>query len=441
MNARGTINEILELAEDIGLEVRAFVCDRGGASLQMAKKFGKGVFKRKGRDGSMYEIRLLSDYPQIVKTFASKIYKNIIYTAQHEKLNLKTPMLSTIFDKALQNPSQVALLSEATCAACIILKTDILPSMLVGLSDPDPEVAENTLDGLRQVMSIKSRVVLPYLVPQLTAPPVNAKALSILVSVAVEALTKYLEICSVKIPINARSHIRRSTPQALLFGCLGALLKYLSTDQVDDVLRHHVVIDDNDDSSLKHGRTVVIFVGLKESATTILNTAHHDSILKVLITNISLDKVQIAGNGIRGATYLIEYWMINKLLPAQLIVTAFTSAMNYNSNDIKQLVTKSCNHMAKTLEASQISPEIMRYLIPMLVNGTKEKNGYVKSNAVIALISMLSLRDDETTYSKVCDILDAGARDSLNEVVSKVLRKAAIQPAGKDEEFDDTLLI
>uniref|UniRef100_A0A1B0AHF4 TOG domain-containing protein n=1 Tax=Glossina pallidipes TaxID=7398 RepID=A0A1B0AHF4_GLOPL len=224
-------------------------------------------------------------------------------------------------------------------------------------------------------------------------------------------------------------------------GCLGALLKYLSADQVDDILRHHILIDDSDDSSLKHGRTVVIFVALKECATTILNTAHHDTILKILITNISSDKVPIAGNGIRGATYLIEYWMINKLLPAQPIVTAFTRAMNHNSNDIKQLVAKSCNHMAKTLEASQISPEIMRYLIPMLVNGTKEKNGYVKSNSEIALISMLRLRDDETTYSKVCDILDAGARDSLNEVVSKVLRKAAIQPAGKDEELDDTLLI
>ncbi|XP_052855214.1 eIF-2-alpha kinase activator GCN1 isoform X1 [Drosophila gunungcola] len=69
---------------------------------------------------------------------------------------------------------------------------DILPFMLGGLSDPDPSIAENTLDGLRQVMSIKSRVVLPYLVPQLTSPPVNTKALSILVSVAGEALTKYL---------------------------------------------------------------------------------------------------------------------------------------------------------------------------------------------------------------------------------------------------------
>ena len=43
------------------------------------------------------------------------------------------------------------------------------------------------------MMAIKSRVVLPYLVPQLIAPPrVNTKALSILASVAGEALTKYL---------------------------------------------------------------------------------------------------------------------------------------------------------------------------------------------------------------------------------------------------------
>lgn len=41
-------------------------------------------------------------------------------------------------------------------------------------------------------MAIKSRVVLPYLVPQLTAPPANTKALSILASVAGEALNKYL---------------------------------------------------------------------------------------------------------------------------------------------------------------------------------------------------------------------------------------------------------
>lgn len=41
-------------------------------------------------------------------------------------------------------------------------------------------------------MAVKSRVVLPYLIPQLTQPPINTKALSILASVAGEALNKYL---------------------------------------------------------------------------------------------------------------------------------------------------------------------------------------------------------------------------------------------------------
>ncbi len=30
----------------------------------------------------------------------------------------------------------------------------------------DPDMAEYALDGLKQVMAVKSRVVLPYLVPQ-----------------------------------------------------------------------------------------------------------------------------------------------------------------------------------------------------------------------------------------------------------------------------------
>lgn len=56
----------------------------------------------------------------------------------------------------------------------------------------DAQLSERALDGLRQVMAIKSRAVLPYLIPQLTSPPINTKALAILASVAGDALTKYL---------------------------------------------------------------------------------------------------------------------------------------------------------------------------------------------------------------------------------------------------------
>uniref|UniRef100_A0AAY4DUR2 TOG domain-containing protein n=1 Tax=Denticeps clupeoides TaxID=299321 RepID=A0AAY4DUR2_9TELE len=69
---------------------------------------------------------------------------------------------------------------------------DILPALLKQLEDED--TAEFALDGLRQVMAVKSRSVLPYLVPKLTAPPVNTRVLAFLSVVAGDALTRHLGV-------------------------------------------------------------------------------------------------------------------------------------------------------------------------------------------------------------------------------------------------------
>ena len=99
---------------------------------------------------------------------------------------------------------------------------DILPHMLDQLSDPAEH--ENTLDGLRQVMAIKSRAVLPYLVPQLTAKPVNTKALSILASVAGEALNKHLaKILPALLASLSDSHGTKDEVQELQF-CQAVIL-------------------------------------------------------------------------------------------------------------------------------------------------------------------------------------------------------------------------
>ncbi len=59
---------------------------------------------------------------------------------------------------------------------------EILTPLLSDLSNPSR--CDLALDGLKQVMAVKSSVVLPHIVPQLVQPPVNTKALSLLSSVA-----------------------------------------------------------------------------------------------------------------------------------------------------------------------------------------------------------------------------------------------------------------
>lgn len=72
--------------------------------------------------------------------------------------------------------------------------------------------------------------------------------------------------------------------------------------------------------------------------------------------------------------------------------------MNNNSNDVKQLLARVCIHLARNIPSENMSTELLRALLPMLVNGTKEKNGYVKANSELALIAVLRLRQGEDEH-------------------------------------------
>nr|XP_009858208.1 eIF-2-alpha kinase activator GCN1 [Ciona intestinalis] len=67
---------------------------------------------------------------------------------------------------------------------------EIIPALLRQLKNP--VTSENAVDGLRQIISVKGRVVLPFIVPKLIEPPVNTEVLALLSSVAGEALTRHL---------------------------------------------------------------------------------------------------------------------------------------------------------------------------------------------------------------------------------------------------------
>lgn len=224
-------------------------------------------------------------------------------------------------------------------------------------------------------------------------------------------------------------------------GCLGALCKWLAPEQLDDALGNHILHEDaSDDWTMKHGKSAALFVGLKEASAQIFSAKYETKICKSIVTNISSDKIPVASNAIRAAGYLLQHCMLNAVTVPQSIIGPFVRAMNHTSNEVKQLLAKMCNYLAKVVPAEKVPADLLKSLLPMLVNGTKEKNGYVKSNSEIALIAILRLRNGEETYQKCSSILESGARDSLNEVVTKVLRKVAVQAVGKEEELDDTIL-
>ncbi|XP_054628453.1 eIF-2-alpha kinase activator GCN1 isoform X1 [Dunckerocampus dactyliophorus] len=134
---------------------------------------------------------------------------------------------------------------------------DILPTLLKQLDDE--ETAEFALDGLKQVMAVKSRSVLPYLVPKLTAPPVNTRVLAFLSAVAGDALTRHLGVILPAILSSLKGKLGTEDEAQELCNCQTVILS------VDDDVGQRIIIDDlleatrNTDS------------GLRQAAATILN--------------------------------------------------------------------------------------------------------------------------------------------------------------------------
>ncbi|XP_065077571.1 stalled ribosome sensor GCN1 [Ochlerotatus camptorhynchus] len=327
------------------------------------------------------------------------------------------PQLQTTFLKALHDPSRIVRIKAGhALAELIVIHTrpdPLFVEMQNGIKNTDDStVRETMLQALRGIMIPAGDKMTEPLKKQIYATLAGMLGHS-------EDITR-----------------------AAAAGCFGALCRWLSPDQLDDALVSHLLNEDyGDDAALRHGRTAALFVALKEYPSAVYIEKYEAKICKTIASSLTSDKIPVALNGVRAAGYLLQYGMCSEgvKLPQQ-IIGPFVKSMNHMSNEVKQLLAKTCIYLAKTVPVEKTAPEYLRLVIPMLVNGTKEKNGYVKSNSEIALVYVLRLREGDDVHQKCIALLEPGARDSLSEVVSKVLRKVALQPVGKEEELDDTIL-
>lgn len=326
------------------------------------------------------------------------------------------PQLQTTFLRALNDSNrQVRLKAAYALSNLIVIHTRVDPlftELHAGIkTGDDPAIRETMLQALRGVLT-----------------PAGDKMTEPMKKQVFATLSSML------------GHSEDITRNAVA-GCFGALIRWLTPDQLNVAFNENLLCNDSTvDWMLRHGRSAALFVALKESPTTVYNNKEKDRVCSVILSYLSADRVQIVMNGVRACGYLFQYLMNEGQSIPQQILSPFVRSMNNNSNDVKQLLAKVCIHLARNISPEKMSPELLKSLLPMLVNGTKEKNGYVKANSELALIAVLRLRQGEEEHQRCMAFLDAGAKESLSDVVSKVLRKVLSQPEGKIEELDDTLL-
>ncbi|KAK4875808.1 hypothetical protein RN001_012230 [Aquatica leii] len=326
------------------------------------------------------------------------------------------PQLQTTFVKALNDSNRTVRLKSAAALSYLILIHQRADPLFTELHNTikntdDPSIRETTLHALRGIVS----------------PAGNKMS---------EAVEKQIFATLISL-LGHQEDVTRNVAA----GCFGALCKWLTPTQLDNVLNEHILNDElHLDWLLRQGRAAALSVTLKESANILWDEQYQARLIRTLLSQLSADRVPITQTAVRSCGYLLQYLMLNnEQLPTNLLVP-FVKTMNNNSNDVKQLLAKVSIHLARTVPSDKMAPELLKLLLPALVNGTKEKNSYVKANSEIALIAVLRLKEGDEMHQKCLNVLDVGARESLSDVVSKVLRKIMNQPEGKEEDLDDTLL-
>ena len=180
-------------------------------------------------------------------------------------------------------------------------------------------------------------------------------------------------------------------------GCLGCLAKFLPEDELSALVEEHMQSDDvSVDWTLRHGRSTLVFVALKATAERLWVEGWSRKLEGVLRSFLNADRIPIAENAVRAIGYLFEFLIReSKELPADL-ASPFAKMMNHSSNDVKLLVTAMSTHLCKSapVAAGEVlpAPDFLRVLVPMLVNGTKEKNSAVKSSSETALVAVMAMR-------------------------------------------------
>lgn len=106
-------------------------------------------------------------------------------------------------------------------------------------------------------------------------------------------------------------------------------------------------------------------------------------------------------SAVRAICFYADYKIKNNLKSDADLITMLSKCINQSSNDIKLLSVQIVTYLSVENSQKRFDDDLLKLFIPMLVNGMREKAPTVRLASEIALVELLKLKSDQSTY-EVC---------------------------------------
>lgn len=157
------------------------------------------------------------------------------------------------------------------------------------------------------------------------------------------------------------------------------------------------------------------------AATAVDVAARLEVIEPASLAAIASDRPQVVDAGVRCIGQALA-----KAPHSERLIAGLVRAQKHENSDVKLLASQAASLACESLPDSAVLEHLARPLLPMLANGTREKNSGVKATSEQAIVDMCRLyraEESERIAGACLERVDPAMRESVQQIIDRLARK------------------